>query len=151
MSQLFTPLQLGPLKLANRIIVAPMCQYMAEDGHVTDWHTIHLGQMALSGAGLLIIEATAVEAVGRITHGCVGLYSDTHEAALKKVIDSVRKYSVMPIMIQLGHAGVKPQAIAPGRAVNCKPRQTAAGRSLVPLRSRSFQTKLRQKPLNSPT
>ena len=113
MSQLFTPLQLGPLKLANRIIVAPMCQYMAEDGHVTDWHTIHLGQMALSGAGLLIIEATAVEAVGRITHGCVGLYSDTHEAALKKVIDSVRKYSVMPIMIQLGHAGRKASSYRP--------------------------------------
>jgi 2,4-dienoyl-CoA reductase-like NADH-dependent reductase (Old Yellow Enzyme family) len=113
MSQLFTPLQVGPLKLANRIIVAPMCQYMAEDGHVTDWHTIHLGQMALSGAGLLIIEATAVEAVGRITHGCVGLYSDTHEAALKKVIDSVRKYSTMPIMIQLGHAGRKASSYRP--------------------------------------
>ncbi len=113
MSQLFTPIQLGPLKLANRIIVAPMCQYMAEDGHVTDWHTIHLGQMALSGAGLLIIEATAVEAVGRITHGCVGLYSDTQEAALKKVIDSVRKYSTMPIMIQLGHAGRKASSYRP--------------------------------------
>ena len=87
MSQLFTPLQVGPLKLANRIIIAPMCQYMADEGLATDWHTIHLGQMALSGAGLLIIEATAVEAVGRITHGCLGLYSDAHETALKKVID----------------------------------------------------------------
>ncbi|MFZ4711251.1 MAG: oxidoreductase, partial [Zwartia sp.] len=113
MSQLFTPIQLGPLKLANRIIIAPMCQYMAEDGLATDWHTIHLGQMALSGAGLLIIEATGVEAIGRITNGCVGLYSDAHEAALKKVIDSVRQYSPMPIMIQLGHAGRKASSYRP--------------------------------------
>ena len=113
MSQLFTHLQVGPLKLANRIIVAPMCQYMADEGLATDWHTIHLGQMALSGAGLLIIEATAVEAVGRITHGCLGLYSEAHETALKKVIDSVRKYSSIPIMIQLGHAGRKASSYRP--------------------------------------
>jgi len=113
MSQLFSPIKLGPLTLANRIIIAPMCQYTAEEGKACDWHLIHLGQLAFSGAGLLIIEATAVEAIGRITHGCLGLYSDETEAALKKVIDSVRKYSDMPIMIQLGHAGRKASSNRP--------------------------------------
>lgn len=107
MSQLFTPIAIGPLKLANRIVIAPMCQYSAEDGLTTDWHTIHLGHMALSGAGLLIIEATGVEPIGRITNGCVGLYSDETEAALQRTIDSVRKYSDIPMMIQLAHAGRK--------------------------------------------
>ena len=65
MSKLFTPFQLGPLTLPNRIVIAPMCQYSAVDGCATDWHLIHLGQLALSGAGLLIVEATAVEQIGR--------------------------------------------------------------------------------------
>jgi len=72
MSKLFTPIELGPLKLENRIVIAPMCQYTADEGKATDWHLIHLGQLAFSGAGLLIIEATAVEPIGRITAGCVG-------------------------------------------------------------------------------
>ncbi len=113
MSQLFTPTKIGPLTLSNRIVIAPMCQYSAEHGKTTDWHTIHLGHMALSGAGLLIIEATAVEDIGRITHGCVGLYSDETEAALKKTIDAVRQYASMPIMIQLAHAGRKGSSARP--------------------------------------
>ena len=113
MSQLFTPIKLGPLTLKNRIVVAPMCQYTADEGKVTDWHLIHLGHLAFSGSGLLIIEATAVEPIGRITHGCVGLYSDETEAALKRVIDSVRQYSDMPIMIQLAHAGRKASSYRP--------------------------------------
>ena len=88
MSQLFTPTSIGPLSLTNRIVIAPMCQYSADEGKMTDWHIMHLGQMAMSGAGLLIIEATAVEDIGRITHGCVGLYSDETEAALKKLLES---------------------------------------------------------------
>ena len=113
MSQLFTPTSIGPLKLPNRIVIAPMCQYSADEGKMTDWHVIHLGQMALSGAGLLIIEATAVEDIGRITHGCVGLYSDETEAALKKTIDIVRQQASMPIMIQLAHAGRKGSSARP--------------------------------------
>jgi 2,4-dienoyl-CoA reductase-like NADH-dependent reductase (Old Yellow Enzyme family) len=113
MSQLFSPTNIGPLKLPNRIVIAPMCQYSAQEGKTTDWHTIHLGHMALSGAGLLIIEATAVEDIGRITHGCVGLYSDETEAALKKTIDAVRQYASMPIMIQLAHAGRKGSSARP--------------------------------------
>jgi len=80
---LFQPLALGPLTLPNRIVIAPMCQYSAHDGSATDWHLIHLGHLALSGAGLLILEATAVEAQGRITPGCLGLYSDANEATAR--------------------------------------------------------------------
>jgi len=81
MSHLFDPLQLGSLRLANRIVIAPMCQYSASEGSAGDWHMIHLGHLALSGAGMLIIEATAVSAVGRITPGDLGLYSDANEDA----------------------------------------------------------------------
>src|SRR6478736_9096932 len=90
MSHLFTPLQLDALRLANRIIVAPMCQYSAEEGSATDWHMIHLGHLALSGAGLLIVEATAVSPEGRITPTDLGLYSDANEAALARVLKAVR-------------------------------------------------------------
>ncbi len=113
MSKLFSPIELGPLKLENRIVIAPMCQYTADEGKATDWHLIHLGQLAFSGAGLLIIEATAVEPIGRITAGCLGLYSDETEAALKRVVDAIRQYSDMPLMIQLAHAGRKASSHRP--------------------------------------
>jgi 2,4-dienoyl-CoA reductase-like NADH-dependent reductase (Old Yellow Enzyme family) len=113
MSQLFTPLSIGPLTLANRIVIAPMCQYAAADGNALDWHLIHLGQLALSGAGLLVIEATAVEADGRITPGDLGLYSDDNQAALERVLRAVRGHSRMPIAIQLGHAGRKASSHVP--------------------------------------
>jgi hypothetical protein len=79
MSKLFEPFQLGSITFANRIVIAPMCQYSAEDGCMTDWHLIHLGHLALSGAALLTIEATAVSPEGRITCADVGLYSDQTE------------------------------------------------------------------------
>jgi 2,4-dienoyl-CoA reductase-like NADH-dependent reductase (Old Yellow Enzyme family) len=113
MSHLFSPLALGPLALPNRIVIAPMCQYSASDGRATDWHLIHLGQLALSGAGLLILEATAVSAEGRITPGCLGLYDDACEAALAHVLAVVRAYSPMPLAIQLSHAGRKASSHAP--------------------------------------
>lgn len=84
-----------------------MCQYSAEDGKMTDWHLIHLGSLANSGAGLLTIEATAVEPEGRISYKDVGLYSDETEAALRKTLESIRRWSDMPVAIQLGHAGRK--------------------------------------------
>jgi 2,4-dienoyl-CoA reductase-like NADH-dependent reductase (Old Yellow Enzyme family) len=106
---LFSPLELGPVTLANRIAVSPMCQYSAEDGSATDWHLQHLMQLAISGAGLVALEATAVERIGRITHGCLGLYSDANEAALARVLTAARK--VAPggtrFAIQLAHAGRK--------------------------------------------
>ena len=84
MSRLFEPLQLGPLALPNRILVAPMCQYSATEGTPGDWHLIHLGHLALSGAGLLIVEATAVSPEGRITPGDLGLYDDANEAGIAR-------------------------------------------------------------------
>ena len=107
MSALFTPLEVGGLSLSNRIVIAPMCQYSAEDGCMTDWHVIHLGQLALSGAALLTIEATAVTPEGRISYGDTGLWSDANEEAMGRVLASVRRWSDMPIAIQLGHAGRK--------------------------------------------
>ncbi|MFO7305542.1 MAG: NADH:flavin oxidoreductase/NADH oxidase [Gammaproteobacteria bacterium] len=111
--RLFTPIRIGALELANRIVIAPMCQYSAEDGCMTDWHLIHLGHLALSGAGLLTIEATAVTPEGRITYADVGLYSDACEAALGRTVEAVRRWSDMPIAIQLAHAGRKASTEVP--------------------------------------
>jgi 2,4-dienoyl-CoA reductase-like NADH-dependent reductase (Old Yellow Enzyme family) len=110
---LFAPFEVGALTLENRIVIAPMCQYSAIDGCMTDWHVIHLGQLALSGAALLTIEATAVEPAGRITYADVGLYSDETEAAMARVLESVRRWSPMPIAIQLAHAGRKASTEVP--------------------------------------
>jgi 2,4-dienoyl-CoA reductase-like NADH-dependent reductase (Old Yellow Enzyme family) len=107
MSQLFTPYSFGKLQLSNRIVIPPMCQYSAVEGNATDWHVMHLGALSHSGAGLLIIEATAVLPEGRISFADLGLWSDENEAALKRVLDAVRKYSSIPIAIQLAHAGRK--------------------------------------------
>lgn len=112
-SQLFSTYKLGELELSNRIVIAPMCQYSAEDGKATDWHTIHLGHLALSGAALLFIEATAVSPEGRISPLDLGLWSDETEAALGAVLKAVRKHSDMPIGIQLAHAGRKASVHAP--------------------------------------
>ena len=113
MSRLFTPIQVGQLELRNRIIIAPMCQYSAEEGCATDWHLIHLGNLALSGAGLLTIEATAVTPEGRISPDDLGLWNDANEAALERVLKGIRQCSDMPIAIQLAHAGRKASTLAP--------------------------------------
>lgn len=113
MSHLFDPYKIGNLALSNRIAIAPMCQYSAEDGSATDWHMIHLGSMALSGAGLMIVEATAVSPEGRISPADLGLYSDANEAALGRVLDAIRKYSPIAVAVQLGHAGRKASSRAP--------------------------------------
>lgn len=107
MSKLFSPITLGQQVLSNRIVISPMCQYSAEHGHASDWHLIHLGHLALSGAGLLFIEATAVAPEGRISPGDLGLWSDATAAALAQVLQAIRQYSSMPIAIQLAHAGRK--------------------------------------------
>jgi len=113
MSTLFSPIQLRDLKLANRIMVAPMCQYSAVEGSATDWHFTHINSLALSGAAMFCIEATGVEAIGRITPACLGLYSDANEAALKPIIASVRKHSKAAIAMQLAHAGRKASSHTP--------------------------------------
>lgn len=113
MSQLFTKASLGGVKLDNRIIIAPMCQYSADNGKATAWHRIHLGNLALSGAGLMILEAAAVEPEGRITPFDLGIWNDETEAALAEVLKDVRAYSPMPLGIQLGHAGRKASTAEP--------------------------------------
>lgn len=112
-SALFSPIPLRGLTLDNRVVVSPMCQYSAEEGSATDWHLMHLGQLAISGPGLLIIEATGVEARGRITHGCLGLYSDANAAALARVLAFCRRHGKAKIGIQLAHAGRKASAHRP--------------------------------------
>ena len=113
MSALFSPYSLRDLTLKNRIVISPMCQYSADNGQATDWHMIHLGHLALSGAALLIIEATAVEPDGRISPDDLGLWDDATEAALKPVLAAIRRYSPIPLAVQLAHAGRKASTPAP--------------------------------------
>ena len=113
---LFDPMPLRGLRLRNRIVVSPMCQYSADRGCATDWHLVHWGQMLLSGAGMFTIEATAVTAEGRITHGCLGLYDAATERALGSTIARARGQAPsMPVAIQLAHAGRKARRRAVGR------------------------------------
>jgi 2,4-dienoyl-CoA reductase-like NADH-dependent reductase (Old Yellow Enzyme family) len=113
MSALFSPIKLRGLALPNRIMVAPMCQYSAENGEANDWHFTHINTLALSGAAMFCIEATHVEAIGRITPGCLGLWNDATEAALKPILASVRKHSRIAVAMQLAHAGRKGSSHTP--------------------------------------
>jgi NADPH2 dehydrogenase len=112
-SALFSPIRLAGLEVPNRIVVSPMCQYSADDGVGNDWHMTHLGMLANSGAGMLVIEATHVERRGRITHGCLGLYSDACEAALERIVYHCRHIGSAKLAIQLAHAGRKASAQRP--------------------------------------
>ena len=112
-SALFSPIRLADLALDNRSVVAPMCQYSSDDGVASDWHVSHLGMLANSGAGLVIIEATHVERHGRITHGCMGIYSDHCEAALTRVIAHCHRIGTARFGIQLAHAGRKASSQRP--------------------------------------
>jgi len=113
MSALFSPIKLRSLELANRIMVSPMCQYSADDGAANDWHFTHINTLALSGAAMFCIEATHVEPIGRITPGCLGLWDDATEAALKPILASVRKHSKAAVAMQLAHAGRKGSSYRP--------------------------------------
>jgi 2,4-dienoyl-CoA reductase-like NADH-dependent reductase (Old Yellow Enzyme family) len=110
---LFRPLEMGGITLPNRIVVSPMCQYCADDGCMNDWHFVHLGHLAYSGAGLLMVEATHVTREGRITHGCSGLYDEHNEAAMARVIAHCRRVSRNPIGLQIAHAGRKASSQVP--------------------------------------
>ena len=111
--KLFEPLQLGGITLPNRVVIAPMCQYSADDGCTSDWHLAHFGTMACSGAGLFVVEKTNVTREGRITHGCTGLYNDHNEAAMARAVQLYRGITRNPIGIQIGHAGRKASAQVP--------------------------------------
>ncbi len=103
----FVPFRVRDLTLPNRIVVSPMCQYSAVDGRVGDWHLVHLGSRAVGGAGLVLSEMTDVEAEGRITPGCAGLYEPEHVAAWRRIVEFVHGNSRSPIGVQLAHAGRK--------------------------------------------
>lgn len=115
MSALFSPFDLGPVLLSNRIVVSPMCQYSADDGSASDWHLQHLPNYGMSGAGLVMTEATHVERRGRITNGCLGLYSDANEAALGRALTVARRYSPEGTRfgVQLAHSGRKGSVTRP--------------------------------------
>lgn len=132
MSRLFTPLALGPVTLLNRIIIAPMCQYAAQNGLATPWHTMQLGNLSHSDAGLLIIEATAIVPEGRISPQDLGLWNDETEQALATTVNAVKTYSAMPLGIQLGHAGRKASTAVPWQGRARVSEQQEAG-SLLPL------------------
>lgn len=106
-SKLFSPFRMRGLDLANRIVVSPMAQYSAEDGNATTWHLMHLGNLAISGAGLLILEATSVNARARFSLGDLGLYSDENEEALAPIVEFCRRHGSAKLGIQLQHAGRK--------------------------------------------
>ena len=103
---LFAPITLRGLTARNRVVISPMCTYSAADGIAQDWHLVHLGKFALGGAGIVFVEATAVEARGRITHGCLGIWSDEHARALGRIAPFLKVHGALPA-IQLAHAGRK--------------------------------------------
>lgn len=110
--KLFTPFSLKGITLRNRITVSPMCQYQAIDGLPTNWHPVHYQSLARGGAGMVIVEATAVSAEGRITPGCLGLWSEEHAASLKPIVAGIKAAGAVP-GIQIGHAGRKASANLP--------------------------------------
>jgi 2,4-dienoyl-CoA reductase-like NADH-dependent reductase (Old Yellow Enzyme family) len=123
-SALFSPYKINQLELANRIVVAPMCQYSADDGVPSPWHITHLGMLANSGASLVVVEATGVERIGRITHGCTGIYSDSAEDEFARVIAHCKRIGTAKFGIQLGHAGRKASSARPWEGgLGLKPEQ----------------------------
>ncbi|HZD26867.1 MAG TPA: NADH:flavin oxidoreductase/NADH oxidase [Alphaproteobacteria bacterium] len=129
---LFTPLELRDLRLNNRIAVSPMCQYICEDGSANDWHIMHLGQFCMGGAGLVIAEATHVSREGRISHRCLGLYSDENERALQRVVDFCRRHGMAALGIQLAHAGRKGSTRPPGEGGTSLKADEGAWTTLAP-------------------
>jgi len=109
---LFDGIRIRDVRIRNRIVVSPMCQYSAQDGHVTDWHLVHLGKFAQGGAAAVFVEATAVEKRGRITHGDTGIWDDAHVAGLQRIASFVKSQGAVPA-IQLAHAGRKASMARP--------------------------------------
>lgn len=134
---LFTPLELRGLKLPNRIAMSPMCQYVAQDGFASDWHLVHLGSRASGGTGLIVVEATAVAAEGRITPGDLGLWNDDQIAPLRRIVEFVHSQG-SKIAIQLAHAGRKGSCTVPwhggGRLSDAEGGWPVVGPSAVPFR-----------------
>lgn len=106
MSRLSSPIRIRDVTFPNRAVLSPMCQYSASDGYANDRHLVHLGRFALGGFGAVVVEATAVSPEGRITNGCLGLWSDRHVAGLERIAGFIQASGAVPA-IQLGHAGPK--------------------------------------------
>ncbi|MCB9830875.1 MAG: bifunctional salicylyl-CoA 5-hydroxylase/oxidoreductase [Planctomycetes bacterium] len=136
----FTPFTVGPLRLANRIVVSPMCQYSAVEGVVNDWHLVHYGSRALGGAALVIAEMTNVEPEGRITTGCAGLWDEEQMEAWEQIVDHVHRWSKAKIGIQIAHAGRKASTFHPWDRADDRPLTeeegawTTYGPSAIPFR-----------------
>jgi 2,4-dienoyl-CoA reductase-like NADH-dependent reductase (Old Yellow Enzyme family) len=110
--KLFQPLRLRETELKNRMIVSPMCEYSAKEGHPTNWHMVHLGSRAVGGAALVFTEATAVSAAGRISPADTGIYQDAHIASWRPIVEFIREQGALA-GIQLAHAGRKASTSAP--------------------------------------
>jgi hypothetical protein len=137
MSTLFSPFDLpspqGPLRLANRVVIAPMCQYSAQEGCATDWHLMHWGSLLNSGAAMMTIEATAVSPEGRITPDCLGLWDDTTQRALSTQLNKARALAPhTPVCIQLGHAGRKASSAVPWLGGKLMTPQAGGWQTLAP-------------------
>src|ERR1700749_1323508 len=122
--KLFTPLKIRDIELKNRIVVSPMCEYSAKDGHPQSWHMDHLGSRAVGGAALVMTEASAVQALGRISAADAGIYDDSHVASWKPITDFVKSQGAV-VGMQLAHAGRKESTGEP--SLGGKPVSIAAG------------------------
>ncbi|HEX6040960.1 NADH:flavin oxidoreductase/NADH oxidase [Longimicrobium sp.] len=139
---LFSPLRMRGVEMRNRIGVSPMCQYSSTDGFANDWHYLHLGSRAVGGAGLIITEATAVTADGRISPGDLGIWTDEHVEGLSRCVRLMAQHGAVP-GIQLAHAGRKASTAAPwdgGQAVDVEQSgwRPVWGPSAIPFGSRSL-------------
>ena len=137
MSQLFSPIEFHPprgqVTLANRLVIAPMCQYSAEEGRPTDWHLMHWANLFNSGAAFVIIEATAVSPEGRITPHCLGLWDDTTSAAFADTLQRARQLApALPVCVQLSHAGRKGSSEVPWRGGMLIPRDQGGWQPVGP-------------------
>jgi 2,4-dienoyl-CoA reductase-like NADH-dependent reductase (Old Yellow Enzyme family) len=142
---LFTPIALRGVTARNRVVISPMCQYRSVDGGPTDWHLVHLGQFGIGGAGIVFGDETAVEARGRKTYECAGLYRDEHVRQYRRITDFLKSVGAIPA-IQLGHSGRKASCkgamenwdpLQPSDAAVGKPPWTGLAPSAIPLTPRS--------------
>ncbi len=131
-SALFSEVSLRGLRLANRIVVSPMCQYSSEDGSAGDWHLMHLGQFSMGAGALVISEACHVSPEGRISPRCLGLYSDENEATIKHVIDFCKRYGVCAMGVQLAHSGRKGSTRPPLDGSGCLTQDEGAWQTVGP-------------------
>jgi 2,4-dienoyl-CoA reductase-like NADH-dependent reductase (Old Yellow Enzyme family) len=146
MSKLFTPLNIKNITLRNRIVMSPMCQYSSTNGFANDWHFIHYGSRAVGGAGLIMQEATAVQPEGRISPGDLGIWSDNHIPALKKIVNLIHSHGAVA-GIQLAHAGRKGSCAVPAEGGKQLDEKKGGWKTVAPSETPFFQEDRRPEPL----